>query len=105
MQQAMYRRVVVFHVLTLALCMALSIWHLLLVIWPAHTAVMAENKRVAHLLSALPQEYDVEGLLACTLLVSSTSAADVQTQLEEALHSREAAQSPLSPRGPASKLC
>jgi hypothetical protein len=98
MLQGIYRQVYALHILTLVLCLALSIWHLVFVIRPAHSAVMAEHKRVAHLLSALPQDHDVEGMLACTLLVSSAKADDVQTQLEDAIRAREASVVLASPR-------
>jgi hypothetical protein len=83
--QGTYRQVYTLHILTLVLCLALSIWHLVFVIRPAHSAAMAEHKRVAHLLSTVPQEHNVEGMLACTLLASSSKADDVQMQLDDAI--------------------
>jgi ribosomal protein L12E/L44/L45/RPP1/RPP2 len=54
--------------------------------------MMAESRRVAQLLSALPAEYDVEGMLASTLAVrGSAGFAGAQGQLEAAARAKEAA--------------
>ncbi len=82
--QEAYNAVHMLHIMLLALCVALSLIFIFLVLRPTMGAIAAETKRVAQLFSCLPAEVDVEGMLARTLVVTSKSAADVQSALQEA---------------------
>lgn len=88
--QSMYQKALVLHVIALVLVISLGAIFVVFVLRPAHARVVAESRRVAQLLSALPPEYDIEGMLGSTLLVRS-SGGDPQSQLEAAARAREAA--------------
>jgi hypothetical protein len=91
MLQGMYEQALQLHVAALALVISLSAVFLLFILRPAYLSGLAESKRIAQLLATLPPEYDIEGLLASTLNISSSSPLDPQTQLEGAARVREAA--------------
>ncbi len=74
----MYTQVLTLHVVALVVCVTLGVMFLLFIMRPHFSRVTAESKRVAELLSNLPPEVDVEGLVMNAL---KTQPAGVEVSL------------------------